>query len=59
MDDKENKPSAPEKGAKNNTLGWKIAVVVLAIAVILLGIKAFWPSKDQEPKGDQESTKIA
>jgi len=30
---------------KDNTLGLKIAVAVLAVAVILLGIKVFWPAK--------------
>ena len=42
---------------KPNALGWKIAVVVLAIAVILLGIKVFWPAGDKEAGGEADATK--
>ena len=41
---------------KSNALGWKIAVVVLAIAVIGLGIKAFWPTNNKESVETTEQT---
>ena len=42
---------------KSSALGWKIAVVVLAIAVILLGIKVFWPAGDKEAGGEADAAK--
>ena len=42
---------------KSSALGWKIAVVVLAIAVILLAIKVFWPVGDKEAGGEADATK--
>ena len=44
---------------KTSALGWKIAVVVLAIAVILLCIKVFWPSGEKETGGQSEVAKKA
>ena len=38
--------SQKEKGT-SSALGWKIAVVVLAIVVVILGVKVFWPSGDK------------
>lgn len=43
-----NDTSHNSKPPKNNALGWKIAVAVLAVAVVLLGIKAFWPSSEKK-----------
>lgn len=39
---------------KPSALGWKIAVVVLAIAVIILGIKVFWPVGEKQAGGEAE-----
>ncbi|MBP5281586.1 MAG: cellulase family glycosylhydrolase [Lachnospiraceae bacterium] len=56
MEEKENQnntePAHSKESGKNNVLGWKVAVAVLAVAVVLLGIKAFWPSNNNKKNPD-------
>ena len=40
---------------KDNTLGLKIAVAVLAVAVVLLAIKVFWPAKPADTQTSGET----
>ena len=45
--------ASPKEKGTSSALGWKIAVVVLAIAVVILGVKVFWPSGNKDTDAGQ------